>query len=194
MAAEKNIAAFLDKTAYTVTVVYQFSNSTGQGSKRLSAIDDADDGPAGYDYITNIPGIQPGDFVVVPTTPERGYQDVKRIAVPTELQELISATDADSAVIDMAGQTYEFADRLSVARVLRVHKDVTAEPNSDIKYKWVISRVDLLHYAKTMLRNAKLEATIQEAYKKSMRRSFADRILAELGADEQGEIKKLLGN
>lgn len=194
MAAEKNIAAFLDKSAYTVTVVYQFSNSNGQAPKRLSAIDDASDEPSGYDYITNIPGIQPGDFVIVPTTPERGYQDVKRVAVPTELQELISATDANESIVDLSAQTYEFADRLSVARVIRVHKDVTAEPNSDIKYKWVISRVDLLHYAKTMLRNAKLEATIQEAYKKSMRRSFADRILAELGADEQGEIKKLLGN
>lgn len=193
MATEKNIAAFLDKTAYTVTVVYQFSSS-GQVPKRLSNIDDALDEPSGYDYITNIPGIQQGDFVIVPTTPERGYQDVKRVAVPAELQELISATGADNAVCAMEGQTYEFADRLSVARVIRVHKDVTAEPNSDIKYKWVVSRVDLMHYAKTMLRNAKLEATIQEAYKKSMRRSFADRILAELGADEQGEIKKLLGN
>lgn len=193
MATEKNIAAFLDKTAYTVTVAYQF-NTSGTFPKKPSNIDGDLDGPSGYDYITNIPGIQPGDFVIVPTTPERGYQDVKRVAVPTELQELISATGADNAVCDMEGQTYEFADRLSVARVIRVHKDVTAEPNSDIKYKWVISRVDLLHYAKTMLRNAKLEATIQEAYKKSMRRSFADRILAELGADEQGEIKKLLGN
>lgn len=194
MATEKNIAAFLDKSAYTVTVVYQFVTPAGAPVKASPAIDDVLDGPSGYDYITNIPGIQPGDFVIVPTKPERGYQDVKRIAVPTELQELISATGADNAVCDMSNHIYEFADRLSVARVIRVHKDVTAEPNSDIKYKWVISRVDLLHYAKTMLRNAKLEATIQDAYKKSMRRSFADRILAELGADEQGEIKKLLGN
>lgn len=197
MATEKNIAAFLDDQAYTIRVGFQFTNKAQNayapnkvvGGKNIDDILD-DIEQTGYIYVTNIKGIKPGDFVVVPTQPQAGYQERKVVPLPRTPE---SANADNSSIEDITDGTYTFMDRLSVARVISVDTDVTIEPNSNTQFKWVVSVIDLVPYAQLMVRNDKLAATIQSAYKKSLRRSFADRVLAELDDSGQNELRKLLG-
>lgn len=201
MATEKNIAAFLDDQAYTIRVGFQVTDK-GQnayaptkvvGGKTVDDIFDDildDVEQAGYIYVTNIKGIKPGDFVVVPTQPQAGYQERKVVPLPLTPD---SVNADNSSGEDITESTYTFTDRLRVARVLSVDTDVTIEPNSNTQFKWVVSTIDLVPYAQLMVRNDKLASTIQSAYKKSLRRSFADRVLAELDDSGQNELRKLLG-
>lgn len=193
MTTEKNIAAFLDDQAYTIRVGFQFTDK-GQNAYAPNkvvggkTIDDIEQ--AGYTYVTNIKGIKPGDFVVVPTQPQAGYQERKVVPLSLTLESVSADSNSNE---DITESTCIFTDRLRLARVLSVDTDVTIEPNSNTQFKWVVSTIDLVPYAQLMVRNDKLASTIQSAYKKSLRRSFADRVLAELDDSGQNELRKLLG-
>lgn len=92
---DRNLAAFLREDAYTIKVKFQKDSQDQYHDNE-------------YTYVTNIPGIQFGDFVVVP------YKSKNSNAV-----------------------------RLSVAIVSEVHNDVDIEPNADIQYSGVTSRIDM---------------------------------------------------
>lgn len=165
--AEKNIAALLDKAAYTIRVQYQHS-----------------DGEQTYTYICNLPDISTGDFVVVPTTlKESAYKPEK---VYYSRDELVTAQLAKDARRILKGQ------RLSIARVVDIDEHVDIQPDDSIEYKWVVSKVDLSAYDALLARNKDITDAVQTAYQRNIRKSFAERILGELPDDDKAKLLQLL--
>lgn len=171
---DKNIAAFLDDKAYTLAVRFQREDSGTAGTI-----------PKEYHYVTNIPGIQVGDWIVVPTSV--GSQ---RIVLPTELAS-IDEVLASSPVESMKSHIH--TGQLAVVRVSEVHTTCEIAPNDTKQYKWVVGKVDLTGYAKLMARNDQITAATTKAYRKSMQRSFADRILGDMDQADKDGLMKLLG-
>lgn len=152
---DQNIAAFLDESAYTVTVEFL-------GTKLIREV-----------FITNIPNITVGDTVVVPVTNDEAYARL---------------TSGDSTA-ELIGKNA----RLRICRVIHVDTSVEIEPSSDKAYGWVVQVIDVSNYNSTIERNRRIASVTANAYKKSLRQSFASRILSELGDDEKSDIIKLLG-
>lgn len=171
---DKNIAAFLDDKAYTLAVRFQREDPGSEGVIRKE-----------YHYVTNIPGIQVGDWIVVPTSV--GSQ---RIILPTELasiDDVLASSPAESM------KSHVHTGQLAVVRVSEVHTTCEIAPNDNKQYKWVVGRVDLTGYAKLMARNDQITAATTKAYRKSMQRSFADRILGDMDQADKDGLMKLLG-
>lgn len=72
---------------------------------------------------------------------------------------------------------------IKVAYVSRVDEDLEIEPNSDIKFKWVVSKINMDDYLKSEARNAEIERGLANIYRTNARRAFAQQLLA--GADEK---------
>lgn len=150
----KNIAAFLDDTAYSLSV--RFGN-TGYV----------------YTYVTNIPGIEVGDAIVVPVT---------------------NAIRKERAKFDSINEDNEGRDKFDakVTTVVEVHSEVNIPTDSDLEYRWVICKLDFGYYTQLMERNNKITAAVDDAC--NLRRSFADRILGDMLDGPKQELLGLLGN
>ena len=173
---DKNIAALLDTNAVTIQVTYQFSQS------------------GDYTYICNIPGVQVGDYVVVPTTQKAEYNQVPTARKPNYRGTKAPTVDSFMETInDPEDAMLTMTDRLSIAVVSSVDKSVEIEPDDSIAYKWVIAKLDLQGYADTLARNKKILTACASAYKKNIRKSFAERILGEMEGEEKDSLLKLLG-
>lgn len=79
-----------------------------------------------------------------------------------------------------------------VAMVVAVDDGVDIQPNSDIKYKWAYNRVDLSTWQANERRNEVIEATVSEAYKNNLRRSFAQQILSGVDESQRLQLESLL--
>lgn len=167
---DRNIAAFLDQSAYTIQAQFQ--------------ADEGSIGKKSYTYVTNIPGIKEGDWIIVPTS-----VGSNRIALPTTLE---SIDDVLNSVPAETLKTHIHTGRIEVVKVVGVDKTVDLEPNSSTQAKWVIGKVDLAAYAKLMARNDQIVAATTKAYRKSMQRSFADRILGDMDQSDKDGLLKLL--
>lgn len=170
---DKNIAAFLDDKAYTLAVVFQ-RDAESSGLIRKE-----------YTYVTNIPGILPGDWIIVPTS--TGSQ---RIMLPTDMA-TIDDVMASSPAETMKSHVH--TGKLEVVQVTSVDTACEIAPNDSKKFAWVIGKVDLADYARLMARNDQITAATTKAYRKSMQRSFADRILGDMDQSDKDGLMKLLG-
>jgi hypothetical protein len=168
---DKNIAAFLDTHAYTISVTFQRDIESGTAQKE-------------YIYVTNIPGIKVGDWIVVPTGV--GNQN---IVLPTDLASVEDVMNARATSM----KTHVHRGKLEVVRVDRVDNTVDLAPNSGTETRWVIAKVDLLAYSQLMDRNGQITAATTRAYRKSMQRSFAERILGDMDQADKDGLMKLLG-
>jgi hypothetical protein len=166
--AEKNIAAMLDTMAFTIGGVYQHSS-----------------GETADTYVCNLPEISTGDFVVVPTK-LRVDKNAQMYAMPCD-ERITPQLRKDAA------RMIESGSRLSIARVVRIDQNVDIEPNDEIEYSWVISKVDLTKYSDLIERNKQITDAVQDAYKRNLRKSFAERVLGELPQEDQQNLLKLLG-
>jgi hypothetical protein len=171
---DKNIAAFLDDKAYTIAVTFQPSNDAPYQNGAQKE----------YTYVTNIPGIKVGDWVVVPTSV--GSQN---IVLPTEMATIEEVLSAPATSI----KTHVHRGQLQVVRVTGVDTTVEIAPNDSKLYAWVVSKVDLLAYSQLMDRNTQITAATTKAYRRSMQRSFADRILGDMDQADKDGLMKLLG-
>jgi hypothetical protein len=72
-------------------------------------------------------------------------------------------------------------DCWKVAVVEAVHDDLNIEPNSDIKYKWVVSVIDVNAFLENQDRNEKIEKILAASYRTNARAAYANQFLA--GAD-----------
>lgn len=84
-------------------------------------------------------------------------------------------------------------DRMHVVEVVEVDTDVKIEPGSDIRYKWVVQKVDLTEHCANMKRNEEIEELVRTAYQANLRRSFAQQLLSGVDAAAQDSLKKLIG-
>lgn len=160
---DKNIAAFLDKSAYTVNVAFtQSGPNTPKGRKK-------------YTYICNIPDVKVGDWIVVDAPDFDG--------------------DNQSAMPDINSTVDSFTLIKGIPKmvlVTSVDQDVSIEPNSATTYGWVISKLDMTAYRETLQRNSQITSLVADAYKASMRRSFADQILGCMEDDGKTKLLALL--
>jgi hypothetical protein len=82
----------------------------------------------------------------------------------------------DDLVIVPAG-----SDDLKVAKVALVADDLEIEPNSDIKYRWIVAKVDVEAHRANMARNKEIEAMLAHSYRMNARQAYAAQFLT--GAD-----------
>jgi hypothetical protein len=76
--------------------------------------------------------------------------------------------------------------------VTGVDKDVAIEPNAPTTYGWVISKLDMTAYQETLRRNNQVTGLVADAYKASMRKSFAERILGDMAEGDKSKLLSLL--
>jgi hypothetical protein len=171
---DKNIAAFLDTKAYTLAVTFQPSNDAPyhKGAQKE------------YTYVTNIPGIKVGDWVVVPTS-----VGTQSIMLPTDLVDIDDVLGSVATI----NHIHVHRGKLEVVRVSHVDATVDLAPNDTKAYGWVVSKIDLLAYSQLMDRNSQITAATTAAYRKSMQRSFAERILGDMDQADKDGLMKLLG-
>lgn len=173
---DKNLVAFLDEQAYTIDV--QFS-------------------PNGklYKYVTNIPAIELGTFVIIPV----GEIELASIAAAVNTRR--SRAIAHNEVLEAFGvevdptlvpSPTDSSNNVKIAQVVGVHDEVKIEPNESIQYKWVIAKVDFTYFVGLCKRNSELQRLTEDAYKRNLRKSFAERIMGELGSEEVEKIKALV--
>ena len=123
-----------------------------------------------YKYVTNLPAIELGSFVIIP------------FGVDPD-------PDPDPALVPSPTIS---SSSIKVAQVVGVHDGVKIEPNETIQYKWVIAKVDFTYFADLCKRNYELQKLTEDAYKRNLRKSFAERIMGELGSAEVEKIKALV--
>lgn len=170
---DKNIAAFLDDKAYTIQVCFPVSGDAYAAGKP-------------YTYVTNIPGLVPGNLVIVTTATSQ-----KKYVLPVQMMDIDEVLKED-AVSDGL-KSHVITGDIQVVQVVSVDSGVDLAPNDSKAYGWVISKVDLAAYGQLMARNSKLTDAVTKAYRKSLKRSFADRILADMDSDDKDNLLKLLG-
>lgn len=163
---DKNIAALLDTKAYTVGI--RFTNKSGNKS-------------ATYTYVCNIAGVKVGDWIVV-DAPD--FDQVRNVLEEITMDEEALASNGSWCLKGIP----------VCVQVTRVDADVAIEADAAKAFGWVIAVVDFTAYQATLARNSQISGLVAEAYKKAMRKSFAERILGDLGTDKQSELMQLLGN
>ena len=101
----------------------------------------------------------------------------------------------DQVIVPMGYGTKELEQNsvTTIAWVKAVDDTVKIEPNSDITYKWVISKIDMSAHEANMQRNMDIEAMVADAYRESLRASFSTRVLESMDADKRAAVTKLLG-
>lgn len=173
---DKNLVAFLDEQAYTIDV--QFT-------------------PTGklYKYVTNIPAIELGTFVIIPVGEVElasiAAADNTRPARATAHKEVLDAFGVEVDPTLVPSPTYS-SNNVKIAQVVGVHDGVKIEPNETVQYKWVIAKVDFTYFVDLCKRNSELQRLTEDAYKRNLRKSFAERIMGELGSEEVEKIKALV--
>ena len=83
--------------------------------------------------------------------------------------------------------------RFSVARIVEVHSSVQITPNSDIKYSWVIQKLDMTTFDTLTKENEAIESLYAKAYQENIRHGYANQILNSLSESDQASMKLLLG-
>lgn len=68
-------------------------------------------------------------------------------------------------------------DNFKLATVCRVDNDLEIEPNSSIRYKWIVSKVDFDSHSKNMERNKEIERQLATAYRANARQAYAQQFL-----------------
>lgn len=160
---DKNIVALLDEKAITASVVFPNSRQPSMQGKQ-------------YKYVYAFQETEPlhaGSWVIVPSL-------FKLNNSPIDIENINEEADILDAQYTM-----------SIARVAEVHNNVMIEPNEDLIYKWIVTRLNLDMYHDLMKRNAQLQQTIAESYKKNVRSSFKQQILGALPPEEAQQIQAL---
>ena len=83
--------------------------------------------------------------------------------------------------------------RFSVARIVEVHPNVQITPNSDIKYSWVVQKLDTTTFDTLTKENEAIESLYAKAYQENIRHGYANQILNSLSESDQASMKLLLG-
>jgi len=91
----------------------------------------------------------------------------------------------DKVVVMAGGQ-------IMLAQVMHVDDEVKIDPNDSTRYAWVIAKVDMEAHEANMARNRAIEESVADAYRLSLRRSFAEQVLGNLSKTKRLEVAKLL--
>jgi len=132
-----------------------------------------------YMYVANESHgvIIPGALVIVPV----GNMDNGNARM-VDVRELVG----DQSYVDTAFLEFK------VVEVVRVHDAVEIAPDSPVAYKWIVGKVDLGPWLELTKRNDELRMLAEDAYKRNLRKSFAERVLGELDSTTAGKMQALL--
>lgn len=78
-----------------------------------------------------------------------------------------------------------------VGNIVKVDDDLRIEPNSEIKYRWVVQQVSIDDFLLKQAKLEELELLLTQSYQANLRRSFAQSVLANLPDD--GARDKIAG-
>lgn len=95
----------------------------------------------------------------------------------------------DLLVVEYTGRE---GNRFSIVKVDSVDAHLEIQPNSEIEYKYVISKLDMTDYDKLLSDNQTLARTLGKAYAENMRRSFAAALMSSLGEADKLAITNIL--
>lgn len=90
-------------------------------------------------------------------------------------------THLDVAVGDFVIVPSGGSDMWKICEVTEVHDDLNIEPNSDIKFKWVVDVVDAKAARENQARNKEIEGMLAASYRVNARQAYAQQFLS--GAD-----------
>ena len=126
-----------------------------------------------YIYVANASHgtIVPGTLVVVP---------VGTVDTTSQLFDLSDMVDDERLPAVFT------APEFKVVEVTDVHDTVSISPDSDTEYNWIIGALDLSPWCALMQRNEQLQSMAEDAYKRNLRKSFAERVLGELDSATAG--------
>jgi len=65
-----------------------------------------------------------------------------------------------------------------ICEVTEVHEDFCIEPNSDIKYKWVVDVIDAKSARENQQRNKEIESMLAASYRTNARQAYAHQFLS----------------
>ena len=132
-----------------------------------------------YVYVANESHgtIVPGALVIVPVdNMDNGN------ARMVDIRELVG----DQAHVDTAFLEFK------IVEVVGVHTAVEIAPDSPTTYMWIVGKADLGPWLELTKRNDELRTLAEDAYKRNLRRSFAERVLGELDPATAGKMQALL--
>lgn len=90
-------------------------------------------------------------------------------------------THLDLAVGDWVVVPSGPKDMLKICEVVAVDDDLEIEPNSDLKYKWVVDVIDVKAARENRDRNKEIESMLASTYRVNARQAYAQQFLS--GAD-----------
>jgi len=82
---------------------------------------------------------------------------------------------------------------LKVAYVSRVDEGCDIEPNLDVKFSWVVDKVNQEEYEKQLDINKQLEETVNKAYKQNVKNQFRQLVMGSIDTEAAAKINLLLG-
>lgn len=103
----------------------------------------------------------------------------------TYLTDLTDLNPGDFAVVLAQGVP-------KVVYISAVHDEVEIEPNSDVEYKWIVSKVDLAHFEKLSQQNLAIKETLTKAHRSHVKKSFAQILLASCEEGDRLKIESIL--
>jgi hypothetical protein len=89
----------------------------------------------------------------------------------------------DFVVVPVGGSDWK------VGRVLSVDDDLLIEPNADLRYAWVVDRVDVQAHKDNALRNKEIEQHLAASYRVSARQAYAMQFLGNASPEVLALVK-----
>lgn len=85
-------------------------------------------------------------------------------------------------------------EMLKVAFIHSIDDDLKIEPNAEIKYKWVMGKIDMTYFLENEKKNEQVEEVIKNAYRSNLKRSFANQVLAGLDDEARARVLAITSN
>ena len=111
--------------------------------------------------------------------------------INTKMYTYIAHNDLNLALDDIV--VVPSQNTFALGRVKQIDEDLELDAKADIKYKWVVSKVDFTDYHAQAERNKQIEDTVRQSYRQNSRRSFQQAMLAGFPDDAREDLLKLLG-
>lgn len=86
-------------------------------------------------------------------------------------------THLDVAIGDFVVVPSGSNDMWKICEVTEVHDDLNIEPNSDIKYKWVVDVINTQASRENQQRNKEIESMLASSYRVNARQAYANQFL-----------------
>jgi hypothetical protein len=87
-------------------------------------------------------------------------------------------THLDVVVGDFVVVPAGSVDMWKICEVTEVHDDLNIEPNSDIKFKWVVDVLDVKAARENQARNKEIEGMLAMSYRVNARQAYAQQFLS----------------